>query len=30
VDIGTEVGTVEAVDEDVGENGMIDYLVTCK
>ncbi|KDR10809.1 Cadherin-23 [Zootermopsis nevadensis] len=28
VDIGTEVGTVEAVDDDIGENGMIDYLIT--
>ncbi|XP_068081067.1 cadherin-87A [Anabrus simplex] len=28
VELGTEVGTVEAVDEDIGENGMIDYLIT--
>jgi len=30
VEIGSKVGTVEAVDEDIGENGMIDYLITCK
>jgi hypothetical protein len=30
VEIGSKVGTVEAVDEDTGENGMIDYLITCK
>lgn len=30
MDIGTEVGTVAAVDEDIGDNGMIDYLITCK
>jgi hypothetical protein len=28
--MGSKVGTVEAVDEDIGENGMIDYLITCK
>jgi hypothetical protein len=28
--MGTEVGKVEAVDEDIDENGMIDYLITCK
>jgi hypothetical protein len=30
VEIGSKVGTVIAVDEDIGENGMIDYLITCK
>jgi hypothetical protein len=30
VEIGSKVGAVEAVDEDIGENGMIDYLITCK
>lgn len=30
VEVGTELGTVEAVDEDIGENSMIDYLITCK
>jgi hypothetical protein len=30
VEIGSKVGTVEAVDEDIGENGMIDYLITSK
>jgi hypothetical protein len=30
VETGSKVGTVEAVDEDIGENGMIDYLITCK
>ena len=29
VDIGTEIGTVQATDEDIGENGMIDYLISC-
>lgn len=28
VDDGTKVGNVTAVDEDIGENGMIDYLIT--
>jgi hypothetical protein len=30
VDVGSKVGNVTAVDEDIGENGMIDYLITCK
>jgi hypothetical protein len=30
VAVGSKVGTVTAVDEDIGENGMIDYLITCK
>ena len=30
VDIGADIGTVQAVDEDIDENGMIDYLITCK
>jgi hypothetical protein len=28
--VGTEIGYVTAVDNDVGENGYIDYLITCK
>ncbi|KAJ9576330.1 hypothetical protein L9F63_006830, partial [Diploptera punctata] len=28
VDVGTEIGTVQAIDEDIGENGMIDYVIT--
>ncbi|XP_012262137.2 cadherin-23 isoform X2 [Athalia rosae] len=27
VPIGTEIGIVEAIDEDIGENGMIDYVI---
>lgn len=27
VPIGTEIGVVEAIDEDIGENGMIDYVI---
>lgn len=30
VDLGTEVGVIEAKDEDIGNNGMIDYLIICK
>jgi hypothetical protein len=30
VDIGSKVGNVTAVDGDTGENGIVDYLVTCK
>ncbi|XP_011302373.1 cadherin EGF LAG seven-pass G-type receptor 2 [Fopius arisanus] len=28
VPVGTKVGIVEAVDEDIGENGMMDYAIT--
>ncbi|XP_063220299.1 cadherin EGF LAG seven-pass G-type receptor 3 isoform X2 [Bacillus rossius redtenbacheri] len=28
LDVGTEVGKVEAVDEDLGDNGNIDYIIT--
>jgi hypothetical protein len=30
VDIGSKVGNVTVVDGDIGENGIIDYLLTCK
>ncbi|KAG8278460.1 hypothetical protein J6590_019088 [Homalodisca vitripennis] len=29
VDIGTEIGIVQAVDQDIGENANIGYLITC-
>lgn len=28
VPIGTKIGSVQAIDEDIGENGMIDYAIT--
>lgn len=30
VEIGSEIGILEAVDLDVGENAQIGYLITCK
>lgn len=28
--VGSAVGNLTAVDEDVGENALIDYVITCK
>ncbi|KAJ8680655.1 hypothetical protein QAD02_016442 [Eretmocerus hayati] len=28
VPIGTKIGTIQAIDEDIGENGMIDYAIS--
>ncbi|XP_063973499.1 cadherin-23 isoform X2 [Diachasmimorpha longicaudata] len=28
VPVGTKIGIVDAVDEDIGENGMMDYIIT--
>ncbi|XP_001607435.2 cadherin-23 [Nasonia vitripennis] len=28
VPVGTKIGTLQAIDEDIGENGMIDYAIT--
>lgn len=27
---GTEIGLIQAVDEDIGENALIDYVISCK
>lgn len=30
VQIGTQIGILEAIDQDIGENAKIGYLITCK
>lgn len=30
VDNGTVIGKIAAIDEDIGDNGAIDYIITCE
>lgn len=30
VPVDTIVGTLEAIDEDIGDNAAVDYAITCK